>query len=113
MLPGLLAQNPDQAEGVAGLVENTCTSIQQFPYGRYAEALEIAIRGYGVVLELRADNPPKRAQTLNNLGNARVIQAQMGIDPNVKASSKEAYSSTRPIFLTSSKLIFKHSEICT
>ncbi|MDT9216113.1 MAG: CHAT domain-containing protein, partial [Limnospira sp. PMC 1256.20] len=80
-MPGLLAQYPDQAEGVAGLVENTCTSIQQFPYGRYAEALEIAIRGYGVVLELRADNPPKRAQTLTNLGNARLTQAEMGIDP--------------------------------
>ncbi|MBO0349010.1 CHAT domain-containing protein, partial [Phormidium pseudopriestleyi FRX01] len=46
----VLAQHPDQAEAVAGLVENTCTSIQQFPYGQYAEALEIAIRGYGVVL---------------------------------------------------------------
>jgi len=80
-IPGLLAQFPDQAEGVAGLIQNTCNSIQQFPYGRYAEALEIAIRGYGVVLELRADNPEKRAQTLNNLGVARRTQAEMGINP--------------------------------
>jgi CHAT domain-containing protein len=78
---GVLAQHPDQAEPLAALVENTCTSIQQFPYGRYAEALEIAIRGYGVVLELRADQPAKRAQTLTNLGVARNIQAQMGINP--------------------------------
>ncbi len=77
----VLAENPDQAEGVAGLVEDTCISIRQFPYGRYGEALEIAIRGYGVVLELRADNPPKRAQTLTNLGVARRTQAEMGIDP--------------------------------
>ncbi|MEX6779439.1 hypothetical protein ABIT13_22500 [Limnospira fusiformis NRMCF6962] len=48
----VLAENPDQAEGVAGLVENTCISISDFPYGRYAEVQEIAIRGYGVVLEL-------------------------------------------------------------
>ncbi len=80
-MPGLLAQYPDQTEGVAALVEDTCTSIRQFPYGRYAEVQEIAIRGYGVVLELRADNPPKRAQTLNNLGVARSTQAEMGIDP--------------------------------
>ncbi|QNH59145.1 CHAT domain-containing protein [Limnospira indica] len=80
-MPGLLAQNPNQAEGVAGLVENTCISISDFPYGRYAEVQEIAIRGYGVVLELWADNPPKRAQTLTNLGVARLTQAEMGIDP--------------------------------
>ncbi|ULB43969.1 CHAT domain-containing protein [Limnospira fusiformis KN01] len=81
-MPGLLAQYPEQAEGVAGLVENTCTSISDFPHGRYAEVQEIAIRGYGVVLELRADNPPKRAQTLNNLGVARKTQAEMGINPS-------------------------------
>ncbi|WP_434222710.1 CHAT domain-containing protein [Limnospira platensis CENA597] len=78
---GLLTQNPDQAEPLAALVEDTCNSIQRFPYGQYAEALEIAIRGYGVVLELRADNPPKRAQTLTNLGNAHSTQAQMGMEP--------------------------------
>ncbi|WRH68279.1 MAG: hypothetical protein RSE13_08740 [Planktothrix sp. GU0601_MAG3] len=50
-IPGLLAQYPDQPERAAGLVQDTCISIQQFPDGRYAEALEIAIRGYGVVLE--------------------------------------------------------------
>ncbi|CDM94077.1 hypothetical protein [Limnospira indica] len=37
-MPELLAQNPDDAEGVAALVQDTCISIQQFPYGRYAEA---------------------------------------------------------------------------
>ncbi|MDF2210651.1 CHAT domain-containing protein [Arthrospira platensis NCB002] len=78
---GVLAQNPGQAEGVAGLVENTCISIQQFPYGRYAEALEIAIRGYGVVLDLGIYSPEGRAQTLNNLGVARLTQAEMGINP--------------------------------
>ncbi|VXD12893.1 CHAT domain-containing protein [Planktothrix paucivesiculata] len=86
-IPGLLAQNPDQAERVAGLVGDTCTSIRLFPYGRYAEALEIAIRGYGVVLELRADNPEKRAQTLTNLGSVRSTQAIMGINPAANLES--------------------------
>ena len=84
---GFLAQHPDQAEGVAGLVEDTCTSIWQFPYGRYAEVQEIAIQGYDVVLELRADNPPKRAQTLTNLGIARSTQAEMGINPTANLES--------------------------
>lgn len=79
-MPGLLAQYPGQAEGVAGLVEHTCTSIQQFPRGRYAEALEIAIRGYRVVLELGVYTPEGRAGTLNNLGVARHNQAEMGIN---------------------------------
>ncbi|WP_233258667.1 CHAT domain-containing protein [[Phormidium] sp. ETS-05] len=86
----VMAQYPDDGEDFAGLVEDTCTSIQKFPYGRYAEALEIAIRGYGVVLALGVYTPEKRAVTLNNLGNARVIQAQMGIDPapNLDAAIK-------------------------
>ncbi|HIK11773.1 MAG TPA: tetratricopeptide repeat protein [Oscillatoriaceae cyanobacterium M33_DOE_052] len=83
-MPRLLARNPDNAEGVIGLVEDTCTSMQQFPDGRYGEVLEIAIRGYDVVLALRADNPPKRAQTLNNLGIAYQTQAQFGLDPAAK-----------------------------
>ncbi|WP_431620129.1 CHAT domain-containing protein [Limnospira platensis] len=81
-MPGLVAQYPEQPERVVDLVEATCTNIQEFPYGRYAEALEIAILGYRVVLELRADNPPKRAQTLTNLGTAYQTQAQFGIDPS-------------------------------
>ncbi|AFY84538.1 tetratricopeptide repeat protein [Oscillatoria acuminata] len=78
---GLLAQNPNQAEGVAALIENTCASIMGFPDGRYGEALEIAMRGYDVVLALRADNPKKRAGTLNNLGIAYGLQAELGLDP--------------------------------
>ncbi|WP_273249203.1 SAV_2336 N-terminal domain-related protein, partial [Limnospira indica] len=62
-IPELLAQNPDQAEEIAQLVENTCISIQEFPYGRYAETLEIAIRGYDALLALGADNSAK-ARTL-------------------------------------------------
>ncbi|QJB27471.1 CHAT domain-containing protein [Limnospira fusiformis] len=80
-MPGLLAQYPDQAEGVAGLVENTCISISDFPHGRYAEVQEIAIRGYGVVLELGVYTPEGRAGILTNLGVARSTQAEMGIDP--------------------------------
>ncbi|MCT7973432.1 SAV_2336 N-terminal domain-related protein [Laspinema olomoucense] len=79
-IPELLAQNPDQGEGIARLVENTCISIQQFPYGRYAETLEIAIRGYDVLFALKPDNPAK-ARTLTNLGNAYQTQAELGMNP--------------------------------
>ncbi|MBS0018498.1 MAG: CHAT domain-containing protein [Arthrospira sp. SH-MAG29] len=78
---GVLAQHPDQAKGVVGLVEDTCISIREFPYGLYAEVQEIAIRGYGVVLALGVYSPEGRAQTLTNLGVARSIQAEMGINP--------------------------------
>ncbi|MDT9234809.1 SAV_2336 N-terminal domain-related protein, partial [Limnospira sp. PMC 917.15] len=82
-IPELLAQNPDQAEEIAQLVENTCISIQEFPYGRYAETLEIAIRGYDALLALGADNSAK-ARTLTNLGNVYRNQAELlGIDPIV------------------------------
>jgi CHAT domain-containing protein/tetratricopeptide (TPR) repeat protein len=87
LMPGLLARNPGQEEEVAVLVEDTCTSIQQFPGGGYAEALEIAIRGYGVVLELGGYPPEKRVPTLTNLGAAHCTQAQMGIDPTVNLAS--------------------------
>ncbi|MFO7029930.1 hypothetical protein B9T07_07710, partial [Limnospira fusiformis CCALA 023] len=81
---GFLEQNPDQAEEIARLVENTCISIQEFPEGRYAEVLEITIRGYDVLLALGADNPAKRAGTLMNLGNVYRNQAELlGIDPIV------------------------------
>ena len=83
----VLAQSPDQVEVIVGLVENTCTSIQQFPHGRYSEALEIATRGYGVLRQLWADNPGKRAQTLNNLGNARLTKARLGINPAANLES--------------------------
>ncbi len=76
-----VTQYPDKTEGVAGLVGDTCTSMQQFPDGRYGEALEIAIRGYDVVLALWADHPEKRASTLNNLGNAYQTKAEFGINP--------------------------------
>jgi len=82
-----LAQNPDKAEGIAGLVENTCTSIRLFPYGKYAEVQEIAIRGYGVVLDLGVYSPEGRAQTLTGLGNARSTQAEMGIKPDANLKS--------------------------
>ncbi|MFP4221072.1 MAG: SAV_2336 N-terminal domain-related protein, partial [Phormidium sp.] len=79
-IPELLAQNPDEAEQIARLVENTCISIQEFPEGRYAEVLEIAIRGYDLLLALGADNPAK-ARTLTNLGNVCRTQAELGINP--------------------------------
>ncbi|MBD2712930.1 SAV_2336 N-terminal domain-related protein, partial [Limnospira platensis] len=75
----VLAENPDQAEEIAQLVESTCISIQEFPEGRYAETLEIAIRGYDALLALGADNSAK-ARTLTNLGNVYRTRAELGMN---------------------------------
>ncbi len=86
-----VTQYPDNADEVIGLVEDTCTSMQQFPDGRYGEALEIAIRGYDVVLALWADNPEERARTLTNLGNAYQTKAQFGINPGANLDQAIAH----------------------
>jgi len=77
---GVVAQNPEQAETIVGVVEDACISISEFPHGNYEAALSVALAGYDVVLALRVDNPTKRAQTLMNQANARLAQAELGID---------------------------------
>jgi len=77
----LEGQPPEQVEMMAGLLENTCISIRQFPGGKYRDVQEIAIAGYSVVLQLRQHDPVKRAGTLNNLGNAYRTLAQLGVEP--------------------------------
>ncbi|MBE7383711.1 MAG: CHAT domain-containing protein [Leptolyngbya sp. SIO1E4] len=76
-----VAQQPGQAAEIAGLVQDTCISIQEFPNGKYAEVSAIAIQGYEVVVALHADNPEERASTLNGLGVAVWTQAELGLDP--------------------------------
>jgi hypothetical protein len=66
--------------------QNICISIQNFPYGKFLEVNEIALAGYEIVLDLRQDNPPKRAQTLNNRGSAYSRLAEMGVEPEVKSN---------------------------
>jgi CHAT domain-containing protein len=77
---GFLAQQPQESESIAGLLENICVHIQEFPYGKFLEVNEIALAGYAIVLDLRRDNPPKRAQTLTNRGIAYRNLAKMGVD---------------------------------
>ncbi len=75
-----LAQQPQESESRAALLENICVCIQEFPYGKFLEVNQIALAGYAIVLDLRQDNPPKRAQTLTNRGNAYSTLAEMGVD---------------------------------
>jgi len=57
---------------IAGVIQNLCLDISEFPLGSRANNLEIAITGYHTVLELytREAFPEYWAGTQNNLGNA-------------------------------------------
>jgi tetratricopeptide (TPR) repeat protein len=95
----VLAEHPEAGADLAGLLENVCIRIQQFPEG-YGELVnKIALAGYEIVLELRADQPDKRAQTLNNAGNAYLTLAELGEDPagNLKAAL-DAYNESIAIY---------------
>jgi CHAT domain-containing protein/tetratricopeptide (TPR) repeat protein len=69
-----------EQETLAGLLENVCNKILQFPLGCRPNDVNLTITGYQLVLKIRtvAENTPKRAQTLNNLGNAYLTLAQIG-----------------------------------
>ncbi|MBD2602651.1 MULTISPECIES: CHAT domain-containing protein [Microcystis] len=58
--------------GVAGIIQNLCVDISEFPLGSRANNLEIAIKGYQTLLEVytREAFPDKWATTQNNLGEA-------------------------------------------
>ncbi|MGA9378753.1 MAG: CHAT domain-containing protein [Phormidium sp.] len=64
--------DPEQAEEFAALIGNIAVNIQEFPRGRRADNLEIAIAAYEIVLSVFTfeTNPEKWAQTQNNLANA-------------------------------------------
>ena len=80
---GILSQNDDLEvpEMIAGLTENICNYLQQFPLGNPRGKLVSAIAGYHYVLSLRTNNPEKTAQTQNNLGNAYSRLAPFSANP--------------------------------
>ncbi|MCA2811378.1 MAG: CHAT domain-containing protein [Microcystis sp. M090S1] len=57
---------------IAGVIQNLCIDIQQFPLGSRANNLEIAITGYQTLSEVytREASPEKWAMTQYNLGTA-------------------------------------------
>jgi CHAT domain-containing protein len=80
-VPRLLTQNPNNTQGVATLIEQLCICMMTFPDGQYAEILEIAIQGYGIVFTLQANSAADQARILLNRGSAQLTQAKMGINP--------------------------------
>ena len=69
---GVSQINPEETAAIVGVIENLCIHISQFPLGSRANNLEIAIKGYETVLEMRprATMAEQWAMTQNNLGNA-------------------------------------------
>ncbi|MGL4504070.1 MAG: tetratricopeptide repeat protein, partial [Planktothrix sp.] len=67
-----LLSDPESADAMAGVIENTCVHLQQFPLGSRADCLEIAIAGYQLVLTVRPREHKleKWAQTQYNLAYA-------------------------------------------
>jgi CHAT domain-containing protein/tetratricopeptide (TPR) repeat protein len=57
---------------IAGVIQNLCNKIAQFPLGSRANNIEIAVKGYQTLLEVytRDAFPYEWAMTQNNLGNA-------------------------------------------
>ncbi|MBD2151129.1 CHAT domain-containing protein [Pseudanabaena sp. FACHB-1277] len=86
-----LSQNPQAKEDIAGLVENVCIRVSDFPNSKHYETTQISIAGYQIVLNLRQDNLPKYAQTLTNLGVAYLTLSELGIAP--EANLREAIAS--------------------
>ena len=66
---------------IAGLTENICARLTNFPLGNPRGKLVSAIAGYHYVLSLRTNNPEKTAQTQNNLGNAYSRLAPFSANP--------------------------------
>jgi len=64
--------NTEEVADIAGVIQNLCIDISQFPLGSRANNLEIAITGYQTLLEVytRDSFPYEWAAIQNNLGNA-------------------------------------------
>jgi CHAT domain-containing protein/predicted LPLAT superfamily acyltransferase len=62
----------EEVVGIAGVIQNLCIDISEFPLGSRADNLEIAITGYQTLLEVytRDAFPEDWAGSQNNLGNA-------------------------------------------
>jgi CHAT domain-containing protein len=63
---------PDEAEGLAGVIGNFGTVLQEFPLGSKAHNMEIAITSYEIALTIFTQSafPVEWATTQNNLGSA-------------------------------------------
>jgi CHAT domain-containing protein/tetratricopeptide (TPR) repeat protein len=66
----LIAQHPEAIESIIRDIENFSNHISQFSLGKRANNIEIAIRGYQIVLSNRELGSQKWAQTQNNLATA-------------------------------------------
>jgi CHAT domain-containing protein/predicted LPLAT superfamily acyltransferase len=68
--------NAEQVAVIAGVIQNLCNNIAQFPLGSQANNLEIAITGYQALLEVytREAFPEDWAMIQNNLGTVYSIR---------------------------------------
>ena len=63
-------KDPEAIESILRNIENLSIDISQFPRGKRANNIEIAITGYQIVLINREPGSEKFAQTQYNLANA-------------------------------------------
>jgi hypothetical protein len=63
-------KDPEAIESILRNIENLSIDISQFPRGKRANNIEIAITGYQIVLSNREPGSEKYAQTQNNLAIA-------------------------------------------
>ena len=66
----LIAEHPEAIESILDLIGNLSNHISDFPLGKRANNLEIAITGYQILLNNSEPGSEYWAQTQNNLANA-------------------------------------------
>ena len=66
----LIAKNPEAIEFILHIIESLSNHISQFPFGKRANNLEVAITGYKIVLNNRKRGSDYWGQTQNNLAIA-------------------------------------------
>ncbi|MEG4542050.1 CHAT domain-containing protein [Microcoleus sp. Aus8_D2] len=66
----LIAEHPEGTRKILGDIENLSIDISNFPLGRRANNIEIAIAGYQIVLNNREPGSEKWVRTQNNLAIA-------------------------------------------
>jgi tetratricopeptide (TPR) repeat protein len=68
--PNLIGEHPEAIESILGLIGNLSIHINDFPLGKRANNLEIAITGYQILLNNWEPGSENWAQTQNNLAIA-------------------------------------------
>jgi hypothetical protein len=71
----LIAEHPEALESIIGIIENLSIDINQFPLGKRANNIEIAIAGYQIVLSHRQPGSEYWATTQNNLAMPTVTES--------------------------------------